>query len=294
MENLVFEGGGILGAGFIGSIRYLEENDLLKNVKRVIGTSAGSMAATAVALNVNSYDLQSYMLEDFNQFKDKDWGLFRNIYRFVRNSGLYKGDKMYEWFGKILKKHTGNADITFKEVFYRFDKELVITGTNLDKVKIVYFNKDDYPNMPVRKALRISMSIPYIFQSVKFDNDTWVDGGVLDNYPFWYFNNSSKTLGFKLMGEEEKRDDIIIYKDKDVNHIFDASFLIIQSLLKQLERTHVREDFWKKTITINTGNMSSIDFGLSKEKKLNLIELAFRTTQKYFEQKMTNEEFLEE
>ena len=42
IENLVFKGGGVLGIAYAGAIESLEEKGLLKNIKRVAGTSAGS------------------------------------------------------------------------------------------------------------------------------------------------------------------------------------------------------------------------------------------------------------
>lgn len=45
IENIVFEGAGIRGIAYSGAINQLEQIGLLKNVKRVGGTSAGAITA---------------------------------------------------------------------------------------------------------------------------------------------------------------------------------------------------------------------------------------------------------
>ena len=49
-ENLVFEGAGIRGIAYSGAIAELEQHGLLKNIKRVGGTSAGAITALLLCL----------------------------------------------------------------------------------------------------------------------------------------------------------------------------------------------------------------------------------------------------
>ncbi len=68
-------------------------------------------------------------------------------------------------------------------------KELTLTGYDKSKGTTTYFDAKSYPDMPVAVAGRISMGIPVIFQTVKFDPQDgkgtrkWVDGGVGSNMP---------------------------------------------------------------------------------------------------------------
>ena len=43
ITKLVFSGGGIKGISYIGIIKYLEDEDLLKNINTIVGTSIGSV-----------------------------------------------------------------------------------------------------------------------------------------------------------------------------------------------------------------------------------------------------------
>ena len=48
-RNLVFKGGGVRGIAYMGALAILEEVEVLKNIKRVAGTSSGAIAATMVS-----------------------------------------------------------------------------------------------------------------------------------------------------------------------------------------------------------------------------------------------------
>ncbi|MBQ0128550.1 MAG: patatin-like phospholipase family protein, partial [bacterium] len=41
-RNLVFEGGGVRGIAYAGALEVLEEEKILRKIKRVAGTSAGA------------------------------------------------------------------------------------------------------------------------------------------------------------------------------------------------------------------------------------------------------------
>jgi predicted acylesterase/phospholipase RssA len=67
-ENMVFEGGGIRGIAFGGVLKYFEEHDLMKYIKRVAGSSAGAIVAAAVAIGYNGEEVINILSEtNFNE-----------------------------------------------------------------------------------------------------------------------------------------------------------------------------------------------------------------------------------
>lgn len=58
-KNLVFEGGGIRGLAYPGTLKVLEEKGVIKNSERVAGTSAGAITALMVGLGYNSHEIDS-------------------------------------------------------------------------------------------------------------------------------------------------------------------------------------------------------------------------------------------
>jgi len=139
--------------------------------------------------------------------------------------------------------------------------------------------------MPIALAVRISMSIPLFWKAVKLGRDTMVDGGVLNNYPIWVFDgkyigdpnvsdttiDKSKTLGFKLMTESQHQDSTLYHVDEKIDGPLEDAKAFLNAMLIQIERGHIREGYWKRTVCINTHDMGSLDFSLSQEKKDMLI-----------------------
>lgn len=282
ITNLVLEGGGVKGIAYCGAIRALEEEKVLSDMKNIIGSSVGSIIALGITLGLSSDKLLDLMNKlDFNKIKDKRRGVFNKLYHFMTKYGIYKGDYLYNYIGNVLEKYC-KKDITFKELYLITDINLVITGTNIDKGIVEYFSHKTHPNMPVRLAVRISMSIPYVFEAIKYNGDTYVDGGVLENYPFNYFKDTQNTIGFKLVSANEKKDGIIKHYNNDIHNIKDFSINIIKSMMNQLERLYISKDYWNKTITINTLGINSTDFNLNDNQKKNLILEGYRSTIEYF------------
>ena len=295
-ENLVFEGGGMRGIAFGGTLKFMEDFELMKDVKRIAGSSAGGIVAGAVAVGYTSEEIIKILREtDFEKFKDDTIGVIFDVYRFLTQYGFYKGDFFLEWYRNIMKDKTGNPDITFKEVF-ELGKELVITGTCLNKAETVYFNYKSHPKMPIALAVRISMSIPLVFRSVKLNGDIMVDGGLLNNYPIWVFDGNkigecptdpekmktSKTLGFKLMTNDETANNTLWNVDEKVNNIIEYLEALINSMSIQIERGHIRSGYWDKTVCIKTGDIGSLMFTLTEDQKNCLIHEGYIATKNHF------------
>ena len=114
-NNLVFEGGGVKGIAYVGAMKVMEKEEILQNIKRVGGRSAGSINAVLFAAGfTNQQTLNVLNKLHFNDFKDDSWGALRDMNRLKDEYGWYKGDYFREWIGDLLKKKTGSSNITFK------------------------------------------------------------------------------------------------------------------------------------------------------------------------------------
>lgn len=287
-KSIVFSGGGILGTAYIGALQPLFERGLLKSVKRFAGASVGSIFAATLACGGDcDFLLKKFNGTDFRIFKDSEWNFVSDCYRLYMNYGYYSGDPLEKWCSEIVAELTGKVDITFLELYTRTGNELVIVATNFNRRKSVYFNKDTHPNLPIVKALRMSASYPIFFQPVIFENEYWVDGGLLDNYPVGVFDTTleddENTLGFKLTSSLETRElnveEINLPPDSLKNYIS----ALVDILHEQALRLHVKENDWKRTINIDTGNLSSLNFNLTAQQKQFLIENGKRATLRYLD-----------
>lgn len=208
-ENLVFEGGGNKGMAYVGALQVLESAGIMKNIKRVAGASAGAIIATLIALGYDSTDLQEFLEQDLRRILvDHTCGYCSLLPNLLKGFGWNPGKRMLKWFGEQLKERTGDSDITFKEVWERFHKELCIVVTNLNQMSVEYFHPKTTPNTPIRRAVRMSVALPGVFQCVREMNndyeDVYVDGGLLCNYPIhafdgWWLSLDPKDTFFKRL-----------------------------------------------------------------------------------------------
>ena len=127
--SLVFEGGGVRGIAYVGIIRKLYEKDIMKNIKNVGGSSAGSQTAALIALGFTLTEIEEIMIElPLESFKDNSCGCIRDICRFFNEFGYNKGEFMDNYFEDIIKQKTGIKKATFKDLYGRTKIHLKITG----------------------------------------------------------------------------------------------------------------------------------------------------------------------
>ena len=241
-KNLVFSGGGALGIAYLGVLDYLYKINLPSQILRVAGTSAGAITACLTSFNLpfnelkemaNSLDYSKvpgkddisddpkspsrYFTQTIKVQLDKVFGNADCVYRLITQFGWYSSSYLYEWIKEQIASQF-NSDL--KSPPYTFSdfrntaihknetpfKDLYIVGTDTSRSSSVIFSYDSTPNMEVAEAVRISMSVPLLFEAIKsapFSSlagspQVYVDGGLLYNYPINIFDNIShpkETLG---------------------------------------------------------------------------------------------------
>jgi len=271
IENICFEGGGSLGLSYISALKQLDACNLRNKVKNFSGSSVGAVYAAALACNCSLECLETHILIlKPKTFKDTK-NIFVKACRLYKRNGMYQGHLIKKWMQLLLKNACGNPDITFQEVYDRFNHNLIITGTDLMEQNTEYFSKYTSPNMRVVDALRISVSFPLFFRDVRLNGKIYIDGGVLDNFPIHVFRkpefggsleNDSKTIGLKLLTADE-------YENKPLSVDKITSFIpaVINCLHRQASKVYIEPSDWERTIKINTGNLSSMNFDLTEEEK---------------------------
>jgi len=202
-RNLVFKGGGVRGVAYLGALKYLYENGLMRSVERTAGTSAGAITATILALNFENFgsiktisdslDYRKVPAEGYlnveheklikvnpRALKTLSLGIFKNVQcsvRLIQEKGWYSSEYLYSWIKSVIAgQFTVDKDAyTFRdfrdESIHRglrpfFD--LYLTGTDISNRTSRVFSFDATPDMEVALAVRISMSIPIFFESISF------------------------------------------------------------------------------------------------------------------------------
>jgi len=155
--GLVLSGGAARGFAHVGVIKALNEYGIYPDV--VSGVSAGAIAGV---LYCDGYEPHE-MLEII-----KDRSLFRYISLAIPKNGLLSMDNMQKVLDEALRaKRFEDMKIPF-----------YCNATNLNKGTAEYFHKGE-----LLQKVMASATIPMLFKPVMMNGYTYVDGGVMDNFP---------------------------------------------------------------------------------------------------------------
>lgn len=187
ITNLIISGGSTKTIAVLGCLKFLEEQSLLTNVKTFVGTSAGSLICFFLVLGFASQEIIQLLRDHFFGNNLHKLSLDEVVSLEVFNSfGMDSGMNITTFITEVLflKKHV--KDISFLDLAKTTGKHLVICGANITKERSEHFSVDTHPDMSVLLALRISVSLPFIFTPVYFNGCYYVDGGVFESLPTSY------------------------------------------------------------------------------------------------------------
>ena len=211
--NIVMSGGSLKGVSFIGCVRRLEEMNALHGAKNLVGTSFGSLVLFMMALGCSSDDMMANLLSCIGQpsaaaeldpqqqqqqqqrrSHAKPPPALRVLLKCLECGGIDDGGVLLECIKRPLIAKLERSDITFIEFAKQTGKNLVVTGSNLSKKRPEFFSVDTTPDMSVVLALRISASIPFVFDPVVHDGSIYVDGALFNNFPIDWVASSMNRL----------------------------------------------------------------------------------------------------
>jgi NTE family protein len=287
----VFSGGGIKGFALIGALEVIEQKGF--RFERVAGTSAGSIVAGLSAAGYTSGEMFDLMNElDLKKlldarrtllpFKAAKWLLL------YWRLGLYKGNELERW---IAEKLAARGIRTFGDLA---PQKLRVIASDLTNGQLVVLPDDlmsygvDPGRFSVAKAIRMSCSLPYFFEPVKlksFEGETslLVDGGVLSNFPMWLFDKENvkklrPVLGIKLSHDVLNREKNKIY---NAIQLYEALF---ETMKDAHDARYISRKHAKNIIFVPTEGIVSTEFGLTAERKEELLELGRKSARKFFSQ----------
>lgn len=143
---------------------------------------------------------------------------YNNLYSFVERGGWYSADAFVTWMGRKLDEGKFNgqsrrfSQMTLAQFHAATGNELSVIASDTTWQRMLVLNRNTAPDLPVVWAVRMSMSIPLIWQEVIWQ-DAWgrylgrniaghaiVDGGMLSNFPISLFLAPDSSIA-KIMGE---------------------------------------------------------------------------------------------
>jgi NTE family protein len=121
--------------------------------------------------------------------------LYRELFSFNECGGFYSGNAFLTWFRGKLQAKNIDPGITWKDFSAQTKSDVSVVTSDVTDQEMVVLNSRTAPNCPVAESVRMSMSIPFVWREMIWQ-DHWgsyrnssktdhifVDGGVLSNFP---------------------------------------------------------------------------------------------------------------
>lgn len=186
-KNLVLSGGAFKASAFIGCLTYLEEEKLLEDIKNVICSSAGAIVGFLFCAGLDTKNLVLFMKKGMQLYLKKEIEI-DDILDVFDSLGIDDGKIFTDLASEILNTRFHMKDMTFVEFAKATGKNIVILGSNISLAKTEYFSVDTTPHMSVIKAMRISISIPFVMKPVVMNDMLYIDASLFNNFPIDYFD----------------------------------------------------------------------------------------------------------
>jgi NTE family protein len=155
--GIVLSGGGIRGIAHLGVLQALSEAGIKFDM--ISGTSAGAIVGALFSQGLEPFEILQIFLQT-------------RVIRFLRPAfgtpGLLSMDHARSLFIRYLPHDS----------FSGLQIPLTITATNFSEGKLVYFSSGK-----LIECILASSSIPGVFKPMIIDDNMYVDGGVLNNFP---------------------------------------------------------------------------------------------------------------
>lgn len=165
---LVLSGGGVRGIAHLGLIKALEERQI--KITALSGTSAGAIIAALYAYGYNT-----------NEILDKLLSIKTS--KFIRPALSLKGLLKLSTLYNLLQQYFPENE------FSALNIPVSICATNLRTGRSEYFKEGDLIG-----AICASSCIPVLFDPFQYNDELYIDGGILNNLPVQPLLGSHKTI----------------------------------------------------------------------------------------------------
>ena len=274
--DLVCEGGGVRGIGLVGAVDALAAAGY--RFPRVAGTSAGAIVASLVAALQVAGEPLSKLAEimrsiDYRKFLDRN--LIGNVpligggLSLLVPDGVYRGSYLEQLVAEQLAElgvHTF-GDLRTGDEPEQFAWSLVVTASDLSRRRLVRIPWDlrsygiDPDTFPVARAVHASAAIPYVFEPVRVGGATWVDGGLLSDFPVDLFDRPGPrwpTFGIRLSARPG------IPPTHPVHGPVSLGLAAIETLVSNQDNSYIDDPCTvRRTIFVPADAVSPIDFDIT-------------------------------
>ncbi|WP_374489355.1 patatin-like phospholipase family protein [Zoogloea sp.] len=235
---------------------------------------------------------------------------YRQLFSFVECGGLFVGDAFLSWMSEKLKSK-GFDNCTLASFHQKTGVDLTLLSSDTDTNQMRFLNFRTAPDLPLVWAVRMSMSIPFVWREVVWQKEwglylkqdltgnRFVDGGLLSNFPISLLVEQPKPNSFAehVMGAVPAgevgtigllvNEKIAIPGQSERGSNVLGELQVLQRVGRLVDTmTEVRDSaqiklYASKVCHLPARGYGTTDFGLSEERFKVLVEAARRAMEAY-------------
>ncbi|MHA1418867.1 MAG: patatin-like phospholipase family protein [Candidatus Heimdallarchaeaceae archaeon] len=194
--------------------------------------------------------------------------------------GIFLGKTAREMFDSWIEQKSGIQNCTFKMFEKEFNIDLVIPAVCVNSKEVFFFrNNRKWKDLCVADAVRMSISIPYLFKPVLMKNtkggvssvtdeihsaNFMIDGGARNNFPIHVFDKKNSTklnpsvIGLSLVPYHKA-------KNSKINSLNQYNADIAYIMLKNASKLQLlHEEDRTQIIELDTKAVSTFDFAFEE------------------------------
>jgi predicted acylesterase/phospholipase RssA len=268
MKYLVVGPGAMGFYAILGSVYALNNYDKTKDLEAVAGSSAGSIVAFGCL--VAKWDIIR-LFRIIRDVADVNQLMRLNLKSLLNNYGLVPAIRWKEVFSKICMELSGKEDFTFQELKEWTGLDFYVSAYNITLQKSCYFSHHTHPDMSVSHAVCMSISIPFLFESVVYKEHRYVDLAAFETCPLTPFmgKDMEELVSIELDPEPS------IEKSPHIGSFVD----FIQHFITSIMRNRVVYE--KPTIYIKMKEGEAFNFSMDDDKKTELFYHGYNTAKDF-------------
>lgn len=179
VNTLVLSGGGVKGISILGALHYLSnETKYLNCIQTYSGTSIGAVICILLSVGYTPLEIFSKLHFIENILETNISAILQIHERF----GLASNESFIDIILNLVQAKFPQM-WTLGELYQLTQKTVYVCVVNLSREEVMYISHLTHPDMPIHLVLRMSCNLPGIFTKITWNDELYVDGGVVDNLP---------------------------------------------------------------------------------------------------------------
>ena len=263
-NTLILSGGGVKGFGMIGTLQYLKNNNKLKDIKKIIGTSIGGIIGYLIVLGFEPTEIiiqciQKNYFQTIEQFQ---------IVKGVRGKG-FLDFKIFEIILNDFTIQKLEKIPTFEELYEYNKTNFQVVTYNYSKNREEILSKETTPNLSLFDGLRMTSNIPFIFGHFQYKNDYYFDGFITSNFPVHLIKKEEDiSLGICCL-KNNWREDKEVKPLKVIWNLFILPFFKIQYLKNEPFLNHC------DIVSLSFDEASILDLRITNKEILDMFSIGY-------------------